>query len=71
MIRAGHRQAVELIRSTTGTLRLTATSVVSPKKTSGEEFNSNWIYIPIWILNGSSAGDGFPVCSLGISDFGF
>ena len=32
VIRAGHRQAVELIRSTTGTLRLTASSVVAPKK---------------------------------------
>jgi len=32
VIRAGHRQAVELIRSTTGTLRLTASSVIAPKK---------------------------------------
>ena len=66
VIRAGHRQAVELIRSTTGTLRLTATSVVTPKKTSGEEFNSNWINIPSWILFGSNTGHKFPVLSLGI-----
>ena len=47
MIRAGHRQAVELIRSTTGTLRLTATSVVTPKKTSGIYSDLKWI-LNLW-----------------------